>query len=63
MTVSVARIHGLSVFDEYTHLDWVYELLHGGIPADGDLGADKILSDWACLGQWNVKDLPPCGQP
>jgi hypothetical protein len=61
--VAVARIQGLSAIDEYTHLDWVYQVLHGGIPADGDVVADKILSDWSCLGQWNVKDLPPCGQP
>ncbi|MGS0687164.1 hypothetical protein ACVBEQ_18795 [Nakamurella sp. GG22] len=59
--VAVARVRGLSAIDEYTHLDWVYQLMHGNLPADGDTVAPKVLADWACLGQWNAQ-LPPCGQ-
>lgn len=60
---AVVRVEGLSALDEYTHLDWVYRVQHGEIPADGDLADDKVLADWACIGQWNVQNMPPCGAP
>lgn len=62
VTLAVAKVRGLSSLDEFTHLDWVYQLTQGNLPADGDIAASKVLSDWACLGQWNAQ-LPPCGQP
>jgi hypothetical protein len=59
---SVERTNGLSPLDEYTHLDWVYQLEHGTIPRDGDDISAPVLADWACVGQWNVKQMPPCGE-
>lgn len=54
------RAPSLSAYDEATHIDYVWSLANGRIPAKGDSLAPEVLALWSCLGQDNAEDLPSC---
>lgn len=49
-----------SVYDEWTHADYVWQVSHGNIPARGDLIAVEVAQQWACHGQQS-NITPSCG--
>lgn len=51
------------VYDEWTHVDYAYQLAHGHLIRAGDPLSRQVLDDWACRG-WpdpTKKPMPPCG--
>lgn len=38
----------ISVLDEYTHIDYVWQIQHGSIPAKGDVISEEVLHDVVC---------------
>jgi len=57
------RATTFSAFDESTHLDYTWKVMHGSIPFDGDKLAPYTLQQWSCHRQANQpkKAIPPCG--
>lgn len=60
--IGIQRSIELSVYDEFTHIDYVWQITHGTVPARGDVVDPQILSEWACRGQL-LDILPKCGSP
>jgi hypothetical protein len=58
---TIDRSTRFSALDEATHIDYVWDIAHGQIPAKGDKLSDWTLAEWACRGQANIKNLPACG--
>jgi hypothetical protein len=51
-----------SILDEVTHVDYVWEIAHGTVPARGDTFSEWTLEQWSCRGQGNLmRVMPPCG--
>jgi hypothetical protein len=57
------RAPQISIFDEWTHADYAWQLAHGHLPAAGSVVAPEILADFSCRSAANGVPLPPCGQP
>jgi hypothetical protein len=61
--LTVVRAPQMSPFDEWTHADYSWRLVHGGIPAAGTPVAPEILQQLACRGVAGYTlHLPPCDQ-
>ncbi|HET8591409.1 MAG TPA: hypothetical protein VFM01_17375, partial [Nakamurella sp.] len=58
---TIDRSTRFSALDEATHIDYVWDIAHGKLPAKGDKLSDWTLAEWACRGQANIKNLPACG--
>lgn len=59
--IGVVRAPSFSAFDEATHVDYVWQLANGVVPAAGSELAPEVLEEWSCRGQDNTESLPPCG--
>lgn len=59
--LGVYRGASLSAFDEATHIDYVWDIAHGGLPHAGSTISPEILRLWSCHGQDNAPNLPSCG--
>lgn len=63
MLIAISRATEISVYDETTHADFVYQLQQGEIPYAGSVIAPEILNEWSCRGSGAesiTKALPPC---
>ena len=61
-TIGVVRAPSFSAFDEATHVDYVWRLANGVVPAAGSELAPEVLDEWSCRSQDNLEAaLPPCG--
>jgi hypothetical protein len=58
------RVHGISVFDEATHVDYAYQVAHGHLPARGSVLAPEIRAELVCRGSaiHPSKTFPHCGE-
>lgn len=63
--IGATHSDSLSMIDEVTHLDYVWQVQHGNIPARGDHIAPEILRDYACRDRTPIPlaDRPACGSP
>jgi hypothetical protein len=60
---TIDRSTRFSALDEATHIDYVWDIAHGTLPAKGDKLSAWTLSEWSCRGQANLDNLPACGSP
>ncbi|WP_447924833.1 hypothetical protein [Georgenia muralis] len=60
--LGIVRAPDLSALDEYTHIDYSWQIAHGQLPYAGSEIAPEVLADWSCRGQSNAV-LPECGTP
>ncbi|WP_206745583.1 glycosyltransferase family 39 protein [Jatrophihabitans sp. GAS493] len=61
VVTSVHRSPGLSPFDETTHIDYVWRISHGEIPAKGGVLAPALRGEAACHGMAiKIVTWPPC---
>lgn len=61
-TVQIMRVTEISPIDEATHIDYVWRIMHGGLPHRGDLYSSFTLEEWSCRKQASVYNkLPECG--
>lgn len=61
VVTTALRSPGLSPFDEATHADYAYQVVHGHIPAKGSTFAPEIRREVACHQFAKpVRGLPPC---
>ena len=57
------RVHGISVFDEATHIDYAYQVAHGHIPARGSIIAPAIRTELVCRGSARANvAITHCGE-
>jgi hypothetical protein len=58
---AAVRAPEVSPLDEWTHVDYAWNLAHGHIPAAGDDIDPEVLADFSCRGVANDAAVPPCG--
>jgi hypothetical protein len=61
--IGTYRAPSLSAYDEWTHIDYAWNVAHGSIPSAGAKVAPEVLQEWSCRSQENAADqLPACGE-